>query len=192
MKAILIALLLLFALPTAVYAQPANAVIAEGDSNWPGVIYQIIALKRIPPERLLIAIRVVATAQAPPQGTAIGVPVPIPPNADKYAIKSGIYHPRPLSFASSVMTDELTKQTFPALHTISPPGHKYISSSILSTLMPGGATVLVLQFAIPPPPPPDQLAAGHKQTLSFLFTNAKGPIAHVPIPPPLQAPEAAR
>ena len=68
MKAILVALIVLSVLPSAVYAQPANTVIAEGDSNWPGIIYQIIALKRIPPERLLVAIRVVATAQAPPPG----------------------------------------------------------------------------------------------------------------------------
>jgi len=154
----------------------------------------MFAIQRIPPNRLVVGVRLLATAKAPPQGTLLGIPVPIPPNADKQAIQAGIYHPRPLSFASSVMTDELTKQTYPALHPISPPGRKYIPSAVLSTLRPRGNAIFTLQFAAPPPPPPPSPSAPGpvKQTLSFLFTNAKGPIAHVPIPPFIPAPETAK
>lgn len=193
MKAILIALVVLFVLPATIHAQQKSDVIGEAETNWPGIDYQIFAIERIPPDRLVVGIRVVATAKAPPQGTLLGTPVPIPPNADKFAIQAGIYHPLPLSFASSVMTDELTKQTYPALRPISPPGRKYIPSAVLSTLRPGGIAILTLQFAVPPPPPPPSPSAPGpvKQTLSFLFPNAKGPIVHVPIPPPIQASETA-
>ena len=158
----------------------------EGKTNWPGIHFQIMYLARVPPNRLLVGVRLIATSQAPPGGTLVGTPVPITPNADPRNVTAGFYHPQPFDMNSSVMTDELTQQSYPVVPTIAPPGRGYRPAIILATLFPGGGSSnMTLQFVVPPPPPPPP--AGQppvKQTLSFLFTNAKAAITHVPLPPP--------
>ncbi len=54
----------------------------EGETNWHGIHFQITYLARVPPDRLLVGICLIATSQAPPGGTLIGIPVVIPPNED--------------------------------------------------------------------------------------------------------------
>jgi hypothetical protein len=165
-------------------AEEKSDVLGEGDSNWPGIRYQITDIQRIPPDRLLVVVRILATAQASAAGTLIGFPVQIPPNANKYDVAAGYYHPRPLSLASSVMVDDLTQQKFLVLPPVAPHGKKYRPGDVLDSLRPGGRDVLTIQFAVPPPPPPPQ--AGQppvKQTLSFLLTNAKELIRKIAIPP---------
>lgn len=164
-------------------AEPSSSL-GEAETNWLGVNYQIIFFKRIPPERLLVGVRIVATSKAAPRGTLIGFPVPIPPNADKYAIMAGYYHPLPLSLAASVMIEDLMQQKYPALAPVAPPGRIYRPGVVLDSLRPGQNLVLTVQFAVPPPPPPPP--AGQppaKQTVSFVFPNAKGPIQKIPVPP---------
>ena len=44
----------------------------EVETNWPGVRFQIFRIERIPPNRLVVAVRIVATDKAPPEGTFLG------------------------------------------------------------------------------------------------------------------------
>ena len=158
----------------------------EGETNWPGIHFQIAYLKRLPQNHLLVGVRLFATDKAPPNGTLIGIPVPIPANANPRDIAAGYYRPSPFTMDSSVMTDELTQQTYPVVPSIAPPGHKYRPAVLLGSLAPGQSDMITLQFKIPPPPPPPEPGQPPaKQTLSFLFTNAKGPITGVPLPPPI-------
>ena len=161
----------------------------EGETNWPGIHFQIMYLKRIQQNHLLVGVRLFATSQAPAGGTLIGSPVPIPANADPRDIAAGLYRPSPFTMESSVMTDELTQKAYPVVPSIAPPGHKYRPAVILETLAPGQSDTVTLQFEVPPPPPPPKPGDPPvKQTLSFLFTNAKGEIKNVPLPPASAAP----
>ena len=156
----------------------------EGESNWPGIHFQIMYLARIQQNHLLVGVRVFATNQAPAGGVFIGVPTPVPANADPRDIAAGAYRPSPFTMDSSVMTDELTQKTYSVVPSVAQPGHKYRPAVLLETLTPGQGDIVTLQFEVPPPPPPPESGEPPvKQTLSFLFTNAKGAIKHVPIPP---------
>jgi hypothetical protein len=166
-------------------AQAPFTVIGEADTKWPGIRYQLYSILRFPPNHLLIGVRLLATPQAPAGGTLIGFPVPIPANATKNDIAAGRYAPLPLSLASSIMVDESTQQHYSPVAGVAPPGRSFFPSEAVDTLPPGQTLVLSVQFVVPPPPPPsDSGGPPVKQTLSFLFTNAKGPISHVPLPPP--------
>jgi len=159
-----------------------NTLIAQVETNWPGIYFQLTYIGRLPPDRLLVGVRLLATEKASPGGTLIGTNISIPPNANPSDVAAGYYHPLPFTMDSSVMTDELTHQNYQVLPSIAPPGKKYRPAVLLETLLPGRSSNLVLQFKIPPPP----LAPNRppvKQTLSFLFTNAKGAIMHIPLPP---------
>jgi hypothetical protein len=163
-------------------AEEKSGILGEIELKWPGIHYQVMFVKRIPADRLLVGVRIVATATAPAAGTLIGIPVPIPPNANKYDIAAGYYHPLPFSLASSGMVDDLSQRKFPALAPIV----QYRSAAILAYLKPGQGHLLTLQFAVPPPPPPvsDAGQTPPAQTVSFYFTNAKGGINKIALPPP--------
>ncbi len=150
----------------------------EVETIWPGIRYQVLKLERIPPDRLVVAVRIFATRQAPASGTLIGTRIPVPANISKEEMLSARYAPRPFSLASSKMIYEQTGQQSPALPPVSSAGRNYIPGEILSTLFPGQAEVLTVQFSVPPATE----AAGQKQSVSFLFPNAKGPIGKVPVP----------
>ena len=163
----------------------------EVESNWPGIHFQIAYLQRIPPDRLLVGVILIATASAPPGGTLIGTPQVIPANADPHDVAAGYYRPTPFTMTSSVMIDDISQTQYSPQDPIAPPGRKYRPAILLVTLLPGQSSMMTLQFLVPPPPPPP--APGQppvKQTLSFLFTNAKGVINKVPLPPPVPAPSA--
>jgi len=166
------------------FAQSARPSLGEAQTAWPGVVYQITQVQRIAGDRLLIGVRVLATAQAPAKGTLFGIETPIPPTASKEDILAGWFVPKPFSLRGAAMTDDQTKVEY---HTLdpSPTGPQYVSSDCLSTLVPGRSELMSIQFAAPPPPLDDQ---GHptkeKQTISILLPKASAPIGKIPIPPP--------
>jgi hypothetical protein len=163
----------------------------EGETNWPGIHFQIMYLARIQQNHLLVGVRLYATTEAPAGGTLIGVSVPIPANAKPSDIAAGAYRPSPFTMDSSTMTDELSQKTYPVVPSVALPGHKYRPAVLLEVLTPGQGDMVTLQFEVPPPPPPPEPGQlPIKQTLSFLFTNAKGAINKVPLPPPVPAPSA--
>ncbi len=181
-------LLLFLALLVAYSPSGANGqfkVLGEGPMNWPGIHYQIFWLSRIQPDRLVVGVRMLATPQAPAQ-TLVGYPVPVPHGLTPEQIAAGDYRPLPFSLAPSIMIDDISKQQYPTLPSISPPGRAYYSNQVVGTLAPGQTLLFTVQFKIPPPPPPPEPGQPPvKQTLSFLFTNAKSPIKNIPIPPPI-------
>jgi hypothetical protein len=183
MKCFIIFALLSVALCSA-RVQAQFTVIGEADTKWPGIHYQLYSVLRYPPGHLLIGVRLQATPQAPADGTLIGFAVPIPPNATKEDISAGRYAPRPLSLASSIMVDDVTQKSYSPVKAVPPPGKVFFPSEALDNLTPGQTVVLSVQFVVPPPPPPGPDQTPVKQTLSFLFPNAKGSISHVPLPPP--------
>ena len=180
--ALLIVILSVGSLPLQAQKREARNL-GEVETTWPGIRYQIFRIERMPQDRLLVGVRIVATPQAPPSGTLIGVSVPIPANATREDLLSGRYAPRPLSLASSEMIDEETEQKYRPLPPVTLAGRPLLPSVTLSSLRPGQAEVLSLQFAVPAVrPSPDQETS--KQTVSFVFPNAKGPITKVPVPAP--------
>jgi hypothetical protein len=153
-------------------------------TTWPGIRYQVFLIERMPQDRLLVGVRLVATSQAPPLGTLIGVSVPIPANATREDLLSGRYSPRPLSLASSEMIDEATKQKYRPLPPVPLAGRSVPPSVTLSNLRPGQAEVLSLQFPAPPMRFSDDPGKS-KQTVTFVLPSAKGLITNVPVPAPL-------
>lgn len=176
---------LFFILPILGRAQQAPSATGkqyETETDWPGILFQVIRLERILNNRLLVVIRIQATTKAPPSGTLIGT-VPIIPAHTK---KSDLiyFRPTPFSLEASTMIDELSQVSYPRLSSIAPPGRVNFPSGARAILHPGEMQLASLQFAAPPPPPPPP--PGQKvvpQTLSFLLPKAKGPIIHVPLPP---------
>ena len=169
---------------SSILADGAFKMIGEAETNWPGIHYQLFLMQRMEPDRLVVGVRLLAMPNAPATGTLIGWPVPIPPDAKNEAIRSGLYSPHPFSLVSSVMTDNVTKEKFPTLDPISPPGRKWFPSQVLAILKPGKTLLFTVQFKIPPPPPtPTEGQPPAKQTVSFLFTNAKSEIKNITIPP---------
>jgi hypothetical protein len=167
-----------------------GGMLGEVDTIWPGIRFQLLKLERIPPDRLLAVIRIIATRQAPASGTFIGTQVAVPANTPKEDRSSSRYAPRPFSLSASQMIHEQTGRKFPALPPIASAGRNYIPGEILRTLFPGEAAILTVQFAVP-----SEIASGQtdalKQTASFLLSNAKTPIAKVPIPLPQSAIQGA-
>jgi hypothetical protein len=156
--------------------------LGEVETNWPGIRYQLTRIERISSDRLLVVVRIVATQRAPASGTFIGIKAQVPANVPKEEVGSAKYAPRPFSLASSQMVGDQTGQRYPALPPIAS-GRQYIPGEILTTLRPGQAEVLTVQFAAPA----SLSSVGSstpKQTASFLFPNAKGPIGRITIPPP--------
>jgi hypothetical protein len=164
--------------------------LGEVDTIWPGIRLQVLKVERIPANRLLAVVRLVATRQAPASGTLIGTKVAVPANIPKEEVFSGRYAPRAFSLLSSVMIHEQTQRKYPALPPADSAGRNYIPGEVLGTLFPGEAEVLTVQFAAPS----EMVSAGTdapKQTASFLLSNAKEPIGKVPIPPPEAVDESA-
>jgi hypothetical protein len=154
----------------------------EVETAWPGVLFQLVKIERILDERLLVVVRIVATAKAPATGTLIGIKPTVAVDGARDDGQPPTYELRPFSLASSVMIDDLTAQRFPALSPIFPPGREYAPSEILAHFPPGRAEILTLQFKVPPTALRADSGSA-KLTVSLLLTNAKGPISGIPIPP---------
>jgi len=152
------------------------------DTTWRGIRFQIYQVQRIPGDRLLVIVTILATPKAAPNGTLIGVMPPGASLAPGNGPVSAENQPRPFSVASAVMTDEATKQTYQAVPPI-PGGQNYVPAEIFTTLRPNSSDMVTVQFPIPPPPQPvDGIVP--QQKVSILLPNALGPITHIVIPPP--------
>ncbi len=190
LKQLAFALFVFTLLMCEVQAQASQAAggFPEVETTWPGVRFQLFRIERISFDRLVVAVRIFATDKASPSGTFLGTRIPIPANADREDVGMGLYDPKPFSLAGAVMIDEQSGQRYPVLPSIAPVGKRYLPSVTLASLMPGQAEMLTVQFAIPPLSAAD---GSQKQTVSFLFPQAKGPIAKVRIPPPAAGDESA-
>jgi hypothetical protein len=166
---------------TAFGQQSAKKSKFEVETNWPGIHFRLDHIERILDERLLVVVRIVATAKAPGAGTLVGIKPTLPADGTRDDRQPPTYELRPFSLASSVMIDDLTAQRFPALPPIFPPGREYAPSEILAHFPPGRAEVLTLQFKVPPTALRAD-SASEKQTISLLLTNAKAPMMGVPVP----------
>jgi hypothetical protein len=172
-------------LVTDLVAQERSALaknLGEVETRWPGIRLAISKIERIQDNRLLVFVRITASSKSAVSGNLRGIPNPIPTGADPTKVsEEGV---RPFSLASTVMIDEQTQQRYEVLAPVAPPGRKYLPGGIANVLLPGEARTLSIQFASPPVPPLIEGREPHKQTVSFLLTGAKGPIARVPLPPP--------
>ncbi len=166
---------------------PASSDFPEVGSTWPGIQMQILKVVRIPGNRLLVEVRLLASPKAP-QVTMIGYPPVIPTDATKEELETG-FGPSPYSLEVATMTDERTQQRYNALRP-NPKGPYYLASVVLASLSPGQGQYMTVQFPVPPPPPPDDSGHVPKQMVSILLPKAKGPIAGVVIPPETPTPAA--
>lgn len=158
--------------------------LGEVETKWPGVLLSISRIERIQDNRLLIFVRVTATTKSSPSGTFLGMGRPVPPGANLTDVPEEDL--KPFSLASAVMIDEQTQRKYEALPPVASAGKKYLPAGFSNVLLPGEARTVSIQFASPPLPPPLEGDEPSKQTVTFLLTGAKGPIARVPLPPPVQ------
>ena len=161
----------------------------ETETEWPGIYFQVIRADRIIQNRLMVVVRIQATGKTPASGIFLGGDPPPPPFSHKPTVPSTArYGPQLFSLASSIMKEEQSGVQYPVLPTVEPPGKSYFLSGTLAALQPGKSVLLSIQFAVPPPPPPPPPGQeARPQTVSFLLPKAKGPIMHVPLPPPNSA-----
>jgi hypothetical protein len=158
--------------------------LGEVETKWPGILLSISRIERIQDNRLLVFVRVTATTKSSPAGTFLGMGRPVPPGANLADVPAEDL--KPFSLASAVMIDEQTQRRYEALPPVAAAGKKYLPAGLSNVLLPGEARTVSVQFASPPAPAVIEGREPHKQTVSFLLTGAKGPIARVPIPPPGQ------
>ena len=165
-------------LPGSLCAQErrARASNFEADTKWPGILFSISGLERIQDNRLLVSVRVVATAKAARSGTFLGTM-----SGQRDSSGSPTYL-RPFSLDSAVMTDDQTQQKYPALPPVAPPGKAYFPGELVNNLFPGQGETLTVQFAAPPWEPGSGEGRSAKQTVTFLLPGASRPIANVPVP----------
>ncbi len=156
--------------------------LGEVESRWPGIILAVSRIERIQDNRLLVFVRVNATTKSSPAGTFLGMGRPVPAGANLNDLAEEDL--RPFSLTSTVMIDEQTQRRYEVLPPLASAGKKYLPSGVANVLLPGEARTLSIQFASPPVPPLMKGKEPPKQTVSFLLTGAKGPIARVPLPPP--------
>ena len=156
--------------------------LGEVEARWSGIILAISRIERIQENRLLVFVRVMATAKSSPSGTFLGMGRPLPAGANLAEVPKEDL--KPFSLASAVMIDEQTQRRYEALPPVAPPGKKYLPAGFSNVLLPGEARTVSIQFASPPVPPTIEGREPQKQTVSFLLTGAKGPIEKVPLPPP--------
>ena len=150
--------------------------LGEIDTDWPGVHYRLLVFKRVPPNRLLLLLQLVGTKDAPATGVMIDAAAPAIPG-----IKA---HRSFFSFATSTMTDTLSKISYPVLPSIAPPGHMYRPNELMATIRMGRSALVNIQFACPPPPPPPpEGEPPKKQFLLFAFPKGKSPMK-IELPPP--------
>lgn len=181
MRFINILSIMLFTGMFALNGQKPAAPLGEVETTWPGIHFQVARIMRIPGDRLLVLVRVVATGAAPKGGTMIGIPVPVPANATQAEIDQGLYNPIPFSLDSSVMVDEATKTSYPTLKAN--PSENYMSGVLLCSLRPNQAEAMAVQFKAPPLRL-DSRGKPAQQTVSITLTNAKEPISNIPLPMP--------
>ncbi|MGB8352261.1 MAG: hypothetical protein WCD79_00075 [Chthoniobacteraceae bacterium] len=176
--------LLLLIWTSSLSAQDAALNRFEVESNWPGLLMQLMSLKRLPDDHVMVLVRLQTTSKSPPS-TLIGVRVPIPPGTTKAELQSGAFTPQPFSFAGAVMTDEWTKEVYPVV----PPAPKATAVApfaIMTNLRQGQAFVIAVEFKVPPPLDD---GTGHpmKQIVSLALPNAKAAFVNLPIPPDISA-----
>jgi hypothetical protein len=158
--------------------------LGEVETKWPGILLSISRIERIQDNRLLVFVRVTATTKSSPAGTFLGMGRPVPAGANLADVPAEDL--KPFSLASAVMIDEQTQRRYEALPPVAAPGKRYLPAGFSNVLLPGEGRTVSIQFASPPAPPVIEGREPHKQTVSFLLTGAKGPIARVPLPPPVQ------
>jgi hypothetical protein len=156
--------------------------LGEVEGRWPGIILAISRIERIQENRLVVFVRVMATAKSPSSGTYLSMGKAIPAGADLTDVSAEDL--KPFSLTSTVMIDEQTQRRYEVLPPVASPGKKYLPAGFSNVLLPGEARTVSIQFASPPAPPSSPGREPPKQTVSFLLTGAKGPIARVPLPPP--------
>lgn len=182
MRSLAILVIILVAGGGNLWAQKASAILGDVETEWPGIHFHVFRIIRIPGDRLLVGVRIVATPQAPGQGTLIGIEPKIPPDATPADIQAGRYNPAPFSLESSTMVEEKTSRKFA---TAQPgPNSNHISGEILCSLRPSQAETLAIEF---PSPPVEYDSKGQpvKQFVSIFLTKAKAEIPHIPVPLPL-------
>lgn len=153
----------------------------EVESNWPGVVMKVAEIKRIPEDRMVIVVRLVATQDAP-RDTLIGYQEKIPESATPEQVAFGLYTPSAFSLKASTVTDEQTGKTF----EVAKPKDDDIAlapTSIMSRLNRGRSLLLAVYFQIPPPLPLGADGKPPKHTFSLQLPNAKGLITKIPVPP---------
>jgi hypothetical protein len=156
--------------------------LGEVEGKWPGIILAISRIERIQENRLLVFVRVMATAKSPSSGTYLSMGRPMPAGADLTDVPAEDL--KPFSLTSAVMIDEQTQRRYEVLPPLASAGKTYLPAGFSNVLLPGEARTVSIQFASPPAPPSNPGKEPPRQTVSFLLTGAKGPIARVPLPPP--------
>jgi hypothetical protein len=145
------------------------------DATWPGVKFKIVAVKRLDSQNILIALHVIAGADAP-VSTMIGFwsdngsPGPI---TEKH-------HPLPYSLLKANVVDLATKQSYGA---VAQPlaSHGYGVSEITTGMHSGEWFQMSVKFPLPVPTPnPDGTIPIQK--VDVTLPQAKGPIKNVIVP----------
>jgi len=179
-------LLALFAFlgASALAAQGDQQPLGEADSEWPGVKFQVMEIRRVDPGHLLVTVRLAATKEAA-NPTFIGIE---PPSGARAAgnrspedAAAGKDEPAPFSLREAILFDEATKQKYPALPGL-PPQPFLGPNTLLATLRPGGWIQLAVQFPAPPALPRETPGAKEAQRAALLLPKAKAAIKHLPLP----------
>ena len=159
--------------------QDQNVVLTQTDTTLPGISLQVMQVVRVPPNLLLLVVRVNA-------GAAAQKPTPlgngIPRDASVVDISSGKYKEEPFSLLGAVLIEQASGSKYPALQS-QPSSPYYGPSEIVSQLNPGGWLQMAVAFPAPPPPPPDSNGKVPVQKVYVVFPMAKLPAKDLVIPP---------
>jgi len=159
--------------------------LGKAESNWPGVVFQIMRIQRVDGTHLLATVWLSAGASAQNPtfiGIAPEVDVKMYKNLPQREMDAPKFHPTPVSLTDAVLIDQTTKEQYKALPTL--PTEPFLGPNlVMTTLRPGSWIQMAVQFPAPPPLPagPDGKVPAQRATIQF--SQTKRPITDIVLPP---------
>lgn len=162
--------------------------LAEVESTWPGVRFQIMNAQRLDPTHILFTVRVKADRTIGKSFILVDRPEQaVPAGASAADIESGKYEATPFSFVGSKLTDESTGKVYEALPTV--PDQPFVGpNTALTSLNPGGSFQMAVYMNVPPPLPKNAEGVTPPQKVTIQFPKAAKPLVGFVLPPDIIQP----
>ncbi len=156
--------------------------LAEVETIWPGVKFQVMNAQRIDPSHVLFTVRVTADRTARASVLVASRPaLAIPDGASAEEIDSGKYEAIPFTLVGGKLTDEITGKVYESLSTL--PVAPFVGpNSALTNLDPGSAVQMAVYFSVPPPLPKNAEGVTPPQKVTIQFPKAAKPLTGFILP----------
>lgn len=187
MKRFLISLALLVIVSSELFAAKP---LAEVETVWPGVKFEVMNVMRLDTGHVLLTVRVRADLANKSVTRLVDREEQTPPpNASAEDLESGKYEATAFTLVGTTLTDEATGRTFPSMPDL--PATPYVGPNMaLMALEPGSGAQMAVYLQAPPPLPPAADGSPTPQKVSILFPKAAKPMTGLLLPAEITNPKS--